>query len=73
LNAWEAARRKLLLQLKQSSFQERSVQALQQEYSPIDTKLLIDWMVDQGEVQFRKRPAGVFVKLLASDESWSTR
>lgn len=73
LNVWEAARRKLLLQLKQSSFQERSVQALQQEYSPIDTKLLIDWMVDQGEVQFRKRPAGVFVKLLASDESRSTR
>jgi Serine-threonine protein kinase 19 len=63
LSAWETARKKLLLKLKRSAYKERSLQALDQEYSPIPTPVLIDWLVAKGQVEIVLRPAGKFVKL----------
>jgi len=63
LQAWEKARKNLLLQLKRSYQKERSVAAVNQPYSPIPTTLLIEWLIAQGDVQSKERPSGKFIQL----------
>eukprot|EP00977_Amphora_coffeiformis_P000742 scaffold162_cov176-Amphora_coffeaeformis.AAC.2 len=63
LQAWETARKKALMNLKRSSYKERSLSAMQQKYSPISTVLLLDWMESIGQVELIDRPAGKFVRL----------
>jgi len=65
LQAWETARKKALMNLKRSSYKERSLSAMQQKYSPISTTLLLDWMESIGQVELIDRPAGKFVRLPA--------
>lgn len=66
LRAWEDARKKLLLQLKKSSYKERSQKAIQQKHSPIPTSVLVQWLVEQDEVVLVSRAAGAFVRLSSS-------
>ena len=63
LQAWETSRKKALMNLKRSSYKERSLSAMQQKYSPISTVLLLDWMESIGQVELIDRPAGKFVRL----------
>ena len=64
LNAWEQARKKLLLQLKSSSYKERSASSLVQKHSPIPSRLLMKWMVAQGQIESVEKPSGMFLRLL---------
>lgn len=68
LQAWETARRKVLMNLKRSFYKERSMQAVQQKYSPIPTSLLLDWMESMGQVEIVDRAAGKFVRLVNVEE-----
>jgi hypothetical protein len=68
LKAWEKARKLVVLQLKRSSYKERSIQALEQTYSPISTSLLLTWMESVGQVEMIERPAGKYVRLPAEEE-----
>ena len=67
LQAWETARKKVLANLKRSSYKERSLRALQQTRSPISSTLLLEWMESVGQVELVDRPAGRFARLPTED------
>jgi hypothetical protein len=63
LKAWQKARTQLLAHIKRSYKGERSVASSMQQYSPIPTPLLIEWLKCQGIVLIVERPSGTFLRL----------
>lgn len=63
LSSREKSRTKLLQKLRRSSFRGRSGKVLEQQYSPIPTGVVTEWLVDKGHVVFVARPAGRFLRL----------
>lgn len=64
IKAWNEASTRLLAKLKRSLYKERTVEALQQPYSPIASSLVLDQLVAHGKVRMVERPAGTFVQLV---------
>lgn len=66
LKAWEKCRSRLMQQLQRSAYKELSIHSLQQQqYSPIPTNIMVEWLVANNQVVVVQRPSGKFVKLLA--------
>ena len=68
VQAWQTARQKAVAHIQRSSYKERSMRSMQQPYSPISTRLLLDWMQEIGQVEIVDRPADKFVRLPTQDE-----
>jgi hypothetical protein len=69
LPVFRKATKDALTFIKQSRYKERSVASLEKRLShnPISVaRLLLPWMVSQGLVQRREKPAGMFVSLAPS-------
>jgi hypothetical protein len=67
VQAWNKARVKLVALLKRSHYKERQEQALQQPHSPIPTRLLVDWLVSQGQVERVERASGNVIRLVCDE------
>jgi hypothetical protein len=63
LKAWQKSRTQLLAHIKRSYKEERSVVSSNQQYSPIPTPVLIEWLKCQGIVHTVERPSGTFLRL----------
>ena len=68
VKAWNKARTNLLASLTRSHYKERQEQVLQQPHSPIPTKLVLDWLVSQGQVERLERASGNAIRLLSPEE-----
>ncbi|GKY90634.1 hypothetical protein MPSEU_000036900 [Mayamaea pseudoterrestris] len=68
LQAWTKAVKQVLALLKRSHYKERMEQALQQPHCPIPIRLVLDWLVDQGQVERVERASGTMIRLVSNVE-----